>query len=961
MRSILPPKVWAHFGPAGCALILGFVCFQAILFRGEQFAYRDAAHFYYPLYLRVQQEWSAHRWPLWDPGQNGGVPLLGMPMAAVLYPGKVLFAVFAYPWAVRLYTVVHVVVAWAGMFFLTRTWQQSTTAAGLAALAYAFGAPVLFQYCNIIYLVGAAWVPWGFLALERLLRRQRRPALLGLAVVLAFQVLGGDPEAAYLILLSGGGYALVLAASGAAKPGASPSHRHVRWWWWCGALLFVWVGLTLAVALVAPRSPAAMAWLPGGAVGGGLAGLACLWAWRRRAPHARLGPMLAALAGAAALAAALTAAHLIPALEYAASTRRAADGPPGQIYGFCVEPYRLAEAAWPYAFGRFGPENTSWVQAVPPASQRQFWTPSLYLGALTLMLALGGFGFGLPGGPPWRTWLSMVALVALAGSFGRFGGPLWLARWLPGVAAVLGPHDPGIGVDRDDGFLGDGAGCVYGLLAALLPGFGLFRYPAKLLTFAAVAVAGLAGSGWDRLAEGATRVPRRAGLAALAATLAALVLVLAGHAPLIAWLSRQLPADVEFGPADPQAALAATVRGLIHGGLVFALGLFVAKLASRRPRCAGGLALGLMTLDLGLAQAPLIWTVPQEDFETMPRAASLIAAAERAGPGSSTAPGPFRFHRMDMAFPPEKLRNSSSRRLHAVTAWQRDTLAPHYGLPLGIELTYVPGLLESAEYAAFFGSRLATARDAQAGIAGPPVYGFPRRGFDLWNTRYLVMAVSSNGWLGEEAGFVRLYPPPAVAADAQQTRRWIAREDWQLLQSRLAYPRAWLVHDVRVRPPVRGQGDPAGRELMQDLVYQANRLWSIPGRPAYDPHVTAFVETDQPQGLAEHVARIPPIPGESVVITRFEPQRVELVAELKRPGLVILADAYSPGWGLTIDGVAAPIHRTNRLMRGAAVKAGRHALVYAYDPASFRIGLALSIVGLLLLAALVPWARSARQ
>ena len=49
----------------------------------------------------------------------------------------------------------------------------------------------------------------------------------------------------------------------------------------------------------------------------------------------------------------------------------------------------------------------------------------------------------------------------------------------------------------------------------------------------------------------------------------------------------------------------------------------------------------------------------------------------------------------------------------------------------------------------------------------------------------------------------------------------------------------------------------------------------------------------------------------------------ELVATLERPGLVILADAYYPGWTLTVDGQLAPIYRTNRLMRGAAVKARR--------------------------------------
>ena len=90
MRRIVVPLL----GPA-CALILLFVCFRAVLFGGEQFAYRDAAHFYYPLYLRVQQEWAAGRWPLWDPWQNAGMPLLGMPMSAVFYPGKILYAICA--------------------------------------------------------------------------------------------------------------------------------------------------------------------------------------------------------------------------------------------------------------------------------------------------------------------------------------------------------------------------------------------------------------------------------------------------------------------------------------------------------------------------------------------------------------------------------------------------------------------------------------------------------------------------------------------------------------------------------------------------------------------------------------------------------------------------------------------------------------------------------------------------
>ena len=95
----------------GCALTLLLSCFRAVLFQGQQFAYRDAGHFYYPLYLRVQQEWAAGRWPLWDPWQNAGMPPARHADGRRLLPGQVLYAVLPYPWATRLYTFAYIVVA----------------------------------------------------------------------------------------------------------------------------------------------------------------------------------------------------------------------------------------------------------------------------------------------------------------------------------------------------------------------------------------------------------------------------------------------------------------------------------------------------------------------------------------------------------------------------------------------------------------------------------------------------------------------------------------------------------------------------------------------------------------------------------------------------------------------------------------------------------------------------------
>ena len=84
-----------------CFVSLFLCCYAPAIFQGRQFGFRDAGHFYYPLHERVQKEWNQGRWPLWEPEENAGMPLLGNPAAAVLYPGKLVFALLPYPVAVR--------------------------------------------------------------------------------------------------------------------------------------------------------------------------------------------------------------------------------------------------------------------------------------------------------------------------------------------------------------------------------------------------------------------------------------------------------------------------------------------------------------------------------------------------------------------------------------------------------------------------------------------------------------------------------------------------------------------------------------------------------------------------------------------------------------------------------------------------------------------------------------------
>src|SRR5579864_4377822 len=586
MRSALIPIVFLV-----CLLALIYACFGSMLFFNQQFAFRDSAHFYYPLYLRVQQEWDAGRWPLWESEENGGMPLLGNPTAAVLYPGKILYAgkLFSYAWGARLYVVAHTLLACAGMLVLLRSWSVSWEGSALGALSYAFGAPILFQYCNIIFLVGAAWLPWGFRSVDRWLRLGRRWALLELAVVLAMQTLGGDPQAAYLTGICAAGYAVGLTWRARAPLQRSSLLRSLG----LVMIVLVWVATSISVAHLLLRAglqqqgqiqniwSASRHWVW---ALWAVIGLVLLFRWGRgRSGRVGLGIKLMGLAGAAFLAFNLAAAQLLPVLEFTRISVRSAEEGPHTIYPFSLEPCRAIELIWPNVYGTSFGVNRSWLPMVPPLHTPSTWVPSLYLGGLALVLALGAAGYR--GGPPWRGWLTAVAILSFVVSLGQFGSPLWWARSIPGGARIVGPHDPPQGAPaRKDGAPNDGDGSPYWLLANVLPGFGSFRYPSKLLNLTSLAIAALAGIGWDRVRSRQSNRVLLSSAVLLAISLSALAATAGARARIIAAFAahRLARGGSLFGPFDPAGALADTQRALVHGAVVFSLALTVVLMVAQR-------------------------------------------------------------------------------------------------------------------------------------------------------------------------------------------------------------------------------------------------------------------------------------------------------------------------------------------------------------------------------------------
>ena len=101
--------------------------------------------------------------------------------------------------------------------------------------------------------------------------------------------------------------------------------------------------------------------------------------------------------------------------------------------------------------------------------------------------------------------------------------------------------------------------------------------------------------------------------------------------------------------------------------------------------------------------------------------------------------------------------------------------------------------------------------------------------------------------------------------------------------------------------------------------------------PAFDPAQTAILDAGQ---------ELDGSGGRSQVdILAYEPEEVRLRAQLDRPGYLVLTDAYYPGWVAEVDGQPAPISRADLYFRAVPLPAGDHQVTFRFEPASVRLGL----------------------
>lgn len=189
---------------------------------------------------------------------------------------------------------------------------------------------------------------------------------------------------------------------------------------------------------------------------------------------------------------------------------------------------------------------------------------------------------------------------------------------------------------------------------------------------------------------------------------------------------------------------------------------------------------------------------------------------------------------------------------------------------------------------------------------------------NMVGTKYLIVPTTYNRLRGfmEESRWGRAYEDPY----------------YLIFQNPDPLPRSYVTHGLiagKVTPVDRGQS-PHAVSVSDDpqLIEMARKLG-----------ITS--EASEATGAADFAA-----------ITRYEHVRVEIVANLSRPGILVLNDAWHANWRARVNGQPHYIGVVNEAFRGLALPAGRHVIEMSYAPRTLFVAKILTALGLLIAFAL---------
>jgi hypothetical protein len=467
-------------------------------------------------------------------------------------------------------------------------------------------------------------------------------------------------------------------------------------------------------------------------------------------------------------------------------------------------------------------------------------------------------------------------------------GVLWLAMALLGASVSRGRTRWQAGV------------CLLLLLFALgggqllerAPGFGLFRQPVRMFLIVTLPLALLAGRGTEALVTRAVSL-RRSYFCLVGCFL--LYGILLGLEWGVLHKDGMFHGDLEFDSELYRLSLV-----VVSMGALVLLGL-----SSRGVVWAGALAL-LLLFELAAISWPLVAVRSVDQIYPSSGCAEFLAS-KRQEHGRV-----LDYDRAKMPFTSPLGSGVPLAMLHRLEALRGYS-------PLDV--------LRYKEYLLFITDRDHPLRALDGSLTFPVINDFPARNSDLLNllgTRYILQPTGNE-------------PPakwylPLFTDDDPRVYDFVsgglrALGSYTVYENEKVYPRAFVVSRAAALP---------------------ERSRVLAALKATDVRRTVLLEdyTPQPEDATAPESFCP------ATIQDYQPNRVVLSPDGDTPGWLVLTDIWYPGWVCEVDGTPAKIHRANYLFRAVRVPAGRHEVVFRFEPKSYQRGFVISVCSIVVIVGL---------
>ncbi|NWF69839.1 MAG: YfhO family protein [Chloroflexi bacterium] len=190
--------------PSRLPLIILAITLMIVFFRlllGEVFFWGLPALQFYPWREYAFDLLRAGQFPLWNPYNGAGAPLIANYQSALFYPPNWPGFFLPLAWAMSVTAVAHLFMAGWGMWSLTGRLGLPAFGRGVSALAFGLTAYLVARLGTYPTISAAAWLPWLLWAAQGLLAQGRRRHVAWFGLFAALALLAGHAQTAWYSLL----------------------------------------------------------------------------------------------------------------------------------------------------------------------------------------------------------------------------------------------------------------------------------------------------------------------------------------------------------------------------------------------------------------------------------------------------------------------------------------------------------------------------------------------------------------------------------------------------------------------------------------------------------------------------------------------------------------------------------------------------------------------------------------